>query len=146
MSENLEIKPWLLKKIVMPQNTDHAGVMWHGAYLGWLEEARIDALSSVGLEYSHLSDEGFEMPVVEIKMKYLLPLMHGDQAILKSWVSQGKGPRVHWETKFFKDSRKHLAIAKIDLVLIKKENSVSRVFRKAPLRIQEALNQLQKGP
>ena len=38
----------------MPQHTDHAGVLWHGYYLNWLEEARIDALSKVGIKYIDL--------------------------------------------------------------------------------------------
>ena len=63
--------PWVLKKIVLPQHTDHAGVMWHGSYLNWLEEARVDALAKVGLSYSNLSQNGYEMPVVELNIKYI---------------------------------------------------------------------------
>ncbi len=49
MDENFETKPWLLDKLVLPQNTDHAGVMWHGSYLTWLEEARVKALFLAGI-------------------------------------------------------------------------------------------------
>ena len=38
-----------MKKIVLPQHADHAGVMWHGKYFNWLEESRINALSEVGI-------------------------------------------------------------------------------------------------
>ena len=38
---------WKINKIVLPHDSDHAGVMWHGKYFNWLEEARIDALSKV---------------------------------------------------------------------------------------------------
>ena len=34
---------WKINKIVLPQHSDHAGVMWHGNYFYWLEEARIKA-------------------------------------------------------------------------------------------------------
>ena len=44
--------PWRLIKRVLPQHTDHAGVMWHGAYVGWLEEARVEALAAAGLGYA----------------------------------------------------------------------------------------------
>ena len=40
---------WKIKKIVLPQDADHAGVMWHGKYFNWLEESRINALSEVGI-------------------------------------------------------------------------------------------------
>ena len=111
----------------------------------WLEEARIQALSSVGLSYSDLSNDGFEMPVVELKIKYLLPLFHGDQVLLKSLVLEGRGPRIRWETQFLKDSKLFVALAKVDLVLVKKENSVSRLMRKAPAYISQAFDDLQKG-
>ncbi len=145
MSKICEENSWLLEKIVLPQDTDHAGVMWHGCYLRWLEEARIQALSSVGLSYSDLSNDGFEMPVVELKIKYLLPLFHGDQVLLKSLVLEGRGPRIRWETQFLKDSKLFVALAKVDLVLVKKENSVSRLMRKAPAYISQAFDDLQKG-
>ena len=35
---------WKIEKIVLPQDADHAGVMWHGNYFKWLEESRINAL------------------------------------------------------------------------------------------------------
>ena len=56
-----DIEPWRLIKCVLPQHTDHAGVMWHGAYVSWLEEARIHALSNVGLNYKEISNEGFKI-------------------------------------------------------------------------------------
>ena len=63
-------KNWRLTKTVLPQHTDHAGVMWHGSYLNFLEEGRIDALNKVGMPYSKLSKEGFEIPVISINIKY----------------------------------------------------------------------------
>ena len=47
--ESVTRPPWQLHKRVLPQHTDHDGVMWHGAYVGWLEEARVEALAAVGL-------------------------------------------------------------------------------------------------
>ena len=100
----MDINPWILKKIVLPQNTDQSGVMWHGSYISWLEEARINALGEVGLSYAEMSSGGFEMPVVDLQIKYLVPLFHGECIFLKTWVYKGKGPRWVWETQFFKDS------------------------------------------
>ena len=144
MNENKEKNPWQLKKLVLPQHTDHAGVMWHGSYLNWLEEARINAISSVGLEYKDISNAGFEMPVVELKVRYLLPIFNGAEVMLESFFSRGKGPRWRFDTNFIKDSSKLVAIANVDLVVINK-NSFS-VIRKNPDYISKALINLQKGP
>ena len=77
-------RDWKLTKTVLPQHTDHAGVMWHGSYLNFLEEGRIDALKKVGITYSELSEEGFEFPVISLNIKYKISFIHGETFILKS--------------------------------------------------------------
>ncbi|AAP99404.1 MULTISPECIES: acyl-CoA thioesterase [Prochlorococcus] len=146
MAGNSEIKPWVLRKTVLPQNADHAGVMWHGSYLMWLEEARINALSKVGLAYSDLSNQGFEMPVVDLQIKYMRSLLHGEEVLLKSWIFQGKGPRWRWKTDFFNNSGEIAALANVDLVLIQRDNSGDRLLREGPEQLSKALRDLQRGP
>ena len=75
---------WKIKKIVFPQDSDHAGVMWHGNYFNWLEESRIDALSKVGLSYFELTKKGFELPLINASIKYSLPLHLGDKIEIES--------------------------------------------------------------
>ena len=119
--------------------------MWHGSYLSLLEEARINALSKVGLSYGDLSNEGYELPVVELQIKYLEPLFHGENLLLESWVSKGKGPRLRWLTNFLKDSQKLAALSKIDLVLIKRDVSGQKLLRKGPEKISKAFIDLYRG-
>ena len=69
---------WILTKTVLPQHTDHAGVLWHGSYLNFLEEGRIDALDKIGHSYSKLSEKGFEIPVVSIQLRYKISFIHGE--------------------------------------------------------------------
>ena len=39
VNESVTASPFRLVKRVLPQHTDHGGVMWHGGYVAWLEEA-----------------------------------------------------------------------------------------------------------
>ena len=55
---------WKIEKIVLPQDSDHAGVMWHGKYFNWLEESRINALSEVGISYFELTKNGLDLPLI----------------------------------------------------------------------------------
>ena len=48
LTDSVTPLPWRVQKRVLPQHTDHAGVMWHGAYVAWLEEARVEALCPCG--------------------------------------------------------------------------------------------------
>ena len=137
-------KPWLLNKIVLPQHTDHAGVMWHGSYHNWLEEARIYALSQVGLDYKQISLEGFEIPVINSQIKYISPLSLGDNVLLENYVIQGKGPRLQFQTRFLNQSNQIASTSIVDLVLISRERFT--IVRKPPNHISRAFLELIEGP
>ena len=144
MIESSDTHPWKLLKRVLPQHTDHAGVMWHGAYLNWLEEARVEALAEVGLPYKKLSEQGFEMPVVSIEINYISPLTHGEIVVLESRSLGRKLARWPWLTRFLRDGEV-VAEAKVDLVLVRKIGQDYRLMRKVPDQISETLRKLQLG-
>ena len=135
---------WELKKKVLPQHTDHAGVMWHGTYLNWLEESRIDSIDKAGISYIELLNRGFEMPVYKIEMKYLNPIMIGEEIIVKSYFITNKGPRIKVNSTFTNINNNIHAEASIDIVLINKETF--KVVRKMPDFLKYYLNNLRKGP
>ena len=136
-------KPWELIKKVLPQHTDHAGVVWHGTYLNWLEESRIDSIGKAGIRYIELLNRGFEMPVYKIQIKYLMPIMIGDEIIVKSTFTINQGPRIKVNSIFTSLRNKIHAEASIDIVLINKETF--KVVRKRPLFLENYLNNLRKG-
>ena len=137
-------KPWELKKKVLPQHTDHAGVMWHGTYLNWLEESRIDSIGKAGIQYIELLNRGFEMPVYKVEIKYLIPILIGEEIIIKSLFIKNKGPRIKVNSKFTNIKNKIYAEACIDIVLINKETF--KVVRKRPDFIESYLDNLSKAP
>ena len=135
---------WIIRKEVMPQHTDHAGVLWHGYYLNWLEEARIDALSKVGIKYIDLIKDGYEMPVVSIVIKYKSPILHGEEILIESEFVINESPRIKINSNFIGRNNTITTSSSIDLVLINKENF--SIVRKKPKFFLEALNKLKNGP
>ena len=135
---------WIIRKKVMPQHTDHAGVLWHGYYLNWLEEARIDALSKVGIKYIDLIKDGYEMPVVSIEIKYKSPILHGEEILIESEFVINESPRIKIISNFIGRNNIITTSSSIDLVLINKENF--SIVRKKPKFFLEALNKLKNGP
>ena len=134
------INPWELKKKVLPQHTDHAGVMWHGTYLNWLEESRIDSIGKAGIQYIELLNKGFEMPVYKVEIKYLKPIIIGQEIIIRSFFNINKGPRIKVNSKFISMNKKIHAEAILDIVLINKETF--KTVRKIPDFIETYLNNL----
>tara|TARA_B100001029_G_C14847355_1_gene331733 strand:+ start:200 stop:637 length:438 start_codon:yes stop_codon:yes gene_type:complete len=139
-------KNWKLTKKVLPQHTDHAGVMWHGTYFDFLEEGRIDALNKVGISYSELSEEGFEIPVVSAYIKYKISFIHGEKVLLKSKFNVVKKIRLNCKTLFLKENGNVGAEALIELVFVRKKNDSMKLVRVLPEKIKKILFLLEEGP
>ncbi|WP_269616632.1 acyl-CoA thioesterase [Prochlorococcus marinus] len=137
---------WKLIKTVLPQHTDHAGVMWHGSYLNFLEEGRIDALDQLGLSYSKLSEKGFEIPVISIQLRYKISFIHGEKVLLKSQFKLENKIRLNCKTLFLKSNGAIGAEAIIGLVVVRKINHSIKLVKDLPVDIKKILLMLEEGP
>ena len=131
---------WKINKIVLPQNTDHAGVMWHGNYFNWLEEARINALSEVGVNYFDLTKRGYELPLINSSIKYIKPLYLGDKIIIESIFNIGKSPKINVISIFLNEKKEVLTKAEVNIVLINKDNF--SIIRRRPEFLSKAFRKL----
>jgi acyl-CoA thioester hydrolase len=139
---------WCLRRVVLPQHTDHAGVMWHGSYLAWLEEARVEALAAAGLAYSDLAARGLELPVVALAIDYRQPLLHGDRVELWSEALPRQGVRLPWSSRFLGPGGVLAAEARVELVpvALTAGSTQRRLLRRLPDDLAEALRRLEAGP
>jgi len=139
-------KEWNLTKTILPQHTDHAGVMWHGSYFNFLEEGRIDALNKVGITYSILSKKGYEIPVISAQIKYKISFTHGEKLLLKSQFNLVNKIKLKCKTLFLKVNGDIGAEALIELVLVRKEKDSIKLVRQVPPEIKKIFLLLEEGP
>ena len=140
LTDSVTPTPWRLKKRVLPQHTDHAGVMWHGAYVAWLEEARVEALVAAGLTYAEMTTMGVEMPVVSLNINYRHALCHGDMVVLESISSLPVGVRWPWRCQMLCNGQL-MADASVELVMV----TAGRVIRRPPAHLQALMKRLRQG-
>jgi len=143
-----EPRLWTLRRRVLPQHTDHAGVMWHGAYLAWLEEARVEALAGAGLDYSELSERGLELPVVSLTIGYRQPLLHGDRVEVRSVLEPEHGLKLPWRSWFIRHDGTVAAEARVAVVLVDLSRGAGqrRLLRRRPDDLEAALEHLRRDP
>jgi acyl-CoA thioester hydrolase len=143
-----EPPPWRLWRRVLPQHTDHAGVVWHGAYVAWLEEARVEALAAVGLAYSDLSSRGLELPVVALSIAYRQALLHGDRVEIRSWLEPRQGLKLPWRSQLLDGGGRLAAEARVELVAVGMGHGQERrrLLRRLPDDLEAALEHLSRGP
>jgi acyl-CoA thioester hydrolase len=136
-------RAWCCSKQVLPQHTDHAGVLWHGAYVAWLEEARVEALDRAGLAYADLSATGLELMVTDLQLHYRQALLHGERVNLLSRVLPARGVRLPFCTQFRRSDGGVAAEAVVQLVLV--DRGRARVLRRPPVALAAALERLAAG-
>ena len=56
---------------------DSMGVVWHGNYVKYFEDAREAFGAKYDLEYLMMYDKGFFEPIVELTLKYKQPMIYG---------------------------------------------------------------------
>ncbi len=122
--------------------------MWHGAYVAWLEEARVEALAAAGLAYSDLSARGLELPVVRLAIDYKQALRHGDVVQIWSEVLPRRGLRLPWRSRFVGAGGMVAAEAQVDLVLVAGASGSGqrRLLRRLPADLEAAVESLERGP
>ena len=83
--------------VVHPHHTDYAGIVWHGTYLTWMEEARVECLRSIGIDFADLVALGCDLPVVDLSIRYRRALRMGESAVVKTRTVDMTGVRIVWE-------------------------------------------------
>jgi acyl-CoA thioester hydrolase len=126
---------------VFPHHTDYGGVVWHGTYVTWLEESRVECLRSSGIEYADLVNLGYELPVIELSIRYHQPLRLGMDALLKTRMTEIDGVRIHWDTKIQSlDGQTVFITARVTLVAI--DSKKGKIMRQLPAAVKDALVKL----
>jgi acyl-CoA thioester hydrolase len=68
--------------------TDAMGVVHHGSYVLYLEDARVELLRHHGHPYGEVRAQGIEFPLVELFVQYRLPISFDEQVDVHVAVGQ----------------------------------------------------------
>jgi acyl-CoA thioester hydrolase len=63
---------------------DLQGVVNNAVYQNYLEHTRHEFISSMGLDFAKLHDDGIDAMVIKIELEYKMPLRSGDEFIVKT--------------------------------------------------------------
>ena len=90
--------------------TDQMGVIHHSNYLRYMEEARIELLDSVDLNYKHLEDIGIISPIVSVHVDYKKPIRFDEVMQIKLWVSRYTGVSFEIDYEIINKEKQELCI------------------------------------
>ncbi|GAB1544013.1 acyl-CoA thioesterase [Scytonema sp. NUACC21] len=124
-----------------PHHSDYAGVVWHGTYIAWMEEARVECLRAIGVDYADLVALGCDLPVVELSVRYHSPIKLGMPAVVRTRMAEVTGVRINWDYAIESPDRQELYVtAKVTLVAVDRERG--KIMRQLPATVQDVLARL----
>ncbi|MBD0336726.1 MAG: acyl-CoA thioesterase [Cyanobacteria bacterium Co-bin13] len=126
---------------VQPHHTDYAGIVWHGTYVAWMEEARVEYLRSHHVNFADWVAAGIDLPVVDLSLRYRQSLQLGEVGLVRAKVEPIKGIRIVWQFDIQQQETGTTCVLGT-VTLAPVDRQTRKVLRRLPPEIQEILQAL----
>ncbi|MEM9903953.1 MAG: thioesterase family protein [Cyanobacteria bacterium P01_D01_bin.44] len=126
---------------VQPHHTDYGGVVWHGTYVQWMESARAECLRGMGINIEELVSLGYDLPVVELSVRYHRPLTLGMTASVKTRLAPIKGVRLNWLYEIESEQGQLCLTGQVSLVPV--DVAKRRILRRLPTYLAVTFDKLE---
>lgn len=121
----------VFRQKVYYSDTDAYGVVWHGAYLRWLEMGRVDWCEERGYNLIELENQNIVLPVVNLNVRYKSSAKLNDDLIIETSVNKFNGLSVtFYQVIKSLDSKKVFIEAEVEVVAISKD--AGKLYRRMP--------------
>ena len=128
------IKTFSLPIRIYFEDTDSGGVVYHSNYLKFMDRARTEWLSALGIDQGHLKQDKHIMFVVHrIDIQYKLPARFNDNLIVKSELKDIGSSKIEFRQMIYRENEM-LIDASVDVACIDSEK-----FK--PVRIPPTIKQ-----
>ncbi len=101
--------------------TDQMGVVHHGNYVQYLELARIDWLSKLGISYKTMEENGIMLPVYTMDFKFKKSAFFDDDLTVKTYLRKIPTARIVFDYEIYNQHQELLTIASTSLVFVDSE-------------------------
>lgn len=95
---------------------DRMGYLHHGNYALFFEEGRTELLRGFGLSYRKMEDDGILLPLREMNIKYIKPVLYDDEVVIETRLIKQPTAKLEFEYFMKNNSGEILSEAKTTLV------------------------------
>ena len=79
------------------KDIDQMGIVYYSRYFEFFEEARTEMLSSIGLDYSNIEENGAMLPVIEAHCEYKKGATFSQDIIVKTYIRELPKVKIKFE-------------------------------------------------
>lgn len=111
-------------------DTDSYGVVWHGTYLRWMEQGRIEICRGAGIDLVELKKNDVAIPVTNINIRYKASAKLDDKIIVETEIKEVSPIRVtFFQSVKDKLSENVFVSAEVQVVAV---NNEGKIYRRIP--------------
>ena len=88
---------------------DPMGIMWHGYYADYFEDARCALGDALGIGYQDFFDRGYTLPVRQMHVDYLAPLRYKQRCEIKARLFYSEAVRLNYDFTILDDNGRVVA-------------------------------------
>lgn len=81
--------------------TDKMGIIHHSNYIRYFEEARLDWMEKIGLDYRQIEDLGIIIPVMFVDCQYLVPVHFEDEIEIQVKLARFDGIKMEFSYELY---------------------------------------------
>ena len=129
---------------VFYSDTDAYGVVWHGAYLRWLEMGRVGLCEMMGHNLVDLLAQDIVLPVTNLNIKYKMSAKLNDVMIIETEISEFNGFIVKFK-QYIKSAQTRKVYIEADVSVVAISND-GKLYRKMPDVLANSFNEVLKCP
>ena len=102
--------------------TDQMGFVYYGNYALYYEQGRTEAIKALGISYRELEQQGYLLPVAEMKVRYKAPARYDDLLTVQSEICEIPGRTLTFYTEIYNESNELLNVGETKLLFTYAQN------------------------
>ncbi len=134
----------IFEQKVFYSDTDAYGVVWHGAYLRWLEMGRVFWCEQAGHNLVDLKNQDIVLPVTNLNVRYKKSARLDDEIIIETFIAKFNNLSVTFRQVIkSKETGKTFVEADVDVVAISNDG---KLYRRMPAALAQTFEKEIKCP
>jgi len=116
---------------------DPMGVVWHGNYARYLEQARCALLDEIGYNYPQMEASGYVWPIVDMRIKYVRSVRFGQDIAIRAEIVEFEN-RLKIEYRIF-DAASRTVLTKATTVQVAVKGETGELCLESPADLTDKL-------
>lgn len=117
-------------------DTDKMGYVYYGNYPYYYEQARAEAIRSLGFSYKQMEDEGTMMPIARMNIKYIRPAFYDDLLTVKVCIPVLPGRMITFQYEVFNEKQEKINEGENQMIFV---DFTTRKVKSAPAILVNSL-------